>query len=422
MATRERILRAAAEIILADGLSGLSLDKVRLHAAVSGSQLSHYFDGKQSLVRAVLERHMNSVMAIHMTPSVGDLGTWPGWENWVEMNVRQLRKFDYCGRPTYHGLAGQLTKSDDSTKDAVARGYLTWIEFFGERLSRMKTSGLLVGTADPHELALIVVAAHQGGCVMSFAYRQAWPLSNTLRFVVNYLRMYAADPAERRPRRPRRPWDPVRTSAGGSGTPVPRLTRKGVATHARIVEGAAALMFERGVRSTSLDDVRTAVGVSGSQLSHYFVDKRDLTLQVIAAQRRGIESFTSQPVFEGMATIRGLQAWSDACIADIPTAYLIGGCRYGSLVVELLDADDVIVDELVHGYDGWLTRLGDGLVTMRRHGELGERADPRHLAVSILTAHQGGAMLTHTTGSSEPLTALMRAAVEYVALFRDRTP
>jgi AcrR family transcriptional regulator len=39
-ATRERILQAAAELILAEGLSELSLDKVRKAASVSGSQLA----------------------------------------------------------------------------------------------------------------------------------------------------------------------------------------------------------------------------------------------------------------------------------------------------------------------------------------------------------------------------------------------
>jgi ABC-type multidrug transport system fused ATPase/permease subunit len=46
-ATRERILQAAAELILAEGLSELSLDKVRKAASVSGSQLAHYYADKQ---------------------------------------------------------------------------------------------------------------------------------------------------------------------------------------------------------------------------------------------------------------------------------------------------------------------------------------------------------------------------------------
>src|SRR6266567_1457316 len=52
-----------------------------------------------------------------------------------------------------------------------------------------------------------------------------------------------------------------------------RLTPKGERTRARIVEEAAALIHERGVAGTFLEDVKAAAGVSGSQLYNYFPDK-----------------------------------------------------------------------------------------------------------------------------------------------------
>ena len=41
-----------------------------------------------------------------------------------------------------------------------------------------------------------------------------------------------------------------------------RLTRKGRATRARIVDVAARLMFHRGVAGTSIDEVRNTAAVS----------------------------------------------------------------------------------------------------------------------------------------------------------------
>jgi TetR/AcrR family transcriptional regulator, transcriptional repressor for nem operon len=46
----------------------------------------------------------------------------------------------------------------------------------------------------------------------------------------------------------------------------PELTAKGARTRARIVEEAAALIHERGVAGTTLDDVKAAAEVSGSQM------------------------------------------------------------------------------------------------------------------------------------------------------------
>jgi AcrR family transcriptional regulator len=64
----------------------------------------------------------------------------------------------------------------------------------------------------------------------------------------------------------------------------PRLTVKGARTRSRIVEKAAALIHERGVAATTLEDVKVAADVSGSQLYHYFPDKDDLVQAVIDYQ------------------------------------------------------------------------------------------------------------------------------------------
>lgn len=199
-----------------------------------------------------------------------------------------------------------------------------------------------------------------------------------------------------------------------------RFTRKGLATRARIVAAAAKLMFERGVANTSIDEVRSTADVGGSQMSHYFRDKRDLTRHVIAARRDDVVSFHTQPRLGALDTLGALQAWADACVADIDTVYRLGGCVYGSLAGELIDSDDEVRDDLADGYDEWVGLFQTGLAQMRRRGDLRDDADPRHLAASLVIAHQGGALLTHATGHAEPLRAAVNAAVDYVRSFAPR--
>ena len=196
-----------------------------------------------------------------------------------------------------------------------------------------------------------------------------------------------------------------------------RFTRKGRATRGRIVDVAAKLMFQRGVAGTSIDEVRNTAAVSGSQISHYFHDKRDLTRQVIAARCTDVQEFHMQPRFGGFDSLDALQAWADANIADVDAVYRQGGCIYGSLAGELSEADPEIHDDLAAGYDRWLELLRAGLTAMRGRGDLRPDADPRHLAVSLVAAHQGGAMLTYAMDDPEPLRASLNAAVEYVRSF-----
>ena len=204
-----------------------------------------------------------------------------------------------------------------------------------------------------------------------------------------------------------------------SDDPTSRLTRKGRATRARIVDVAARLMFERGVGGTSIDEVRGAAAVSGSQISHYFDGKRDLTRNVIGARRDDVREFHTQ--LGGLDSFAALDAWVEATLAELDPVYRVGGCVYGSLAGELVEADAEIHRDLADGYDQWIELFQSGLTEMRSRGDLRPDADPRHLAVSLVAAHQGGALITFLTDDPEPLREALTAAVEYVRSFAATT-
>ncbi|OBH62693.1 TetR family transcriptional regulator [Mycobacterium colombiense] len=204
-ATRDRIVQAAAQLIVTEGLSASNMDNVRRAASVSGSQLAHYFADKAALIRAVIGRQIGVVLDFHRQPTLRDLGSFDDFERWIDLNMRYLRRIGYFGTPTFHALTAQLAKTDDATRDALAAGYRQWIELLEQAIQRMQDAGLLVRDADPRRLALVIVAAHQGGGVLTFTYQEEWPHADAIRFAVNYLRLFATDSAERVPRKPRRP-------------------------------------------------------------------------------------------------------------------------------------------------------------------------------------------------------------------------
>ena len=72
----------------------------------------------------------------------------------------------------------------------------------------------------------------------------------------------------------------------------PKLTAKGERARARIVAASDRLIRQRGVAGTTLEDVKAAADVRGSQLYHYFPDKDDL-VQPSSTTRRIPPSVTS---------------------------------------------------------------------------------------------------------------------------------
>jgi AcrR family transcriptional regulator len=205
-ATRDRIVQAAAQLMVTEGLSASNMENVRKAASVSGSQLAHYFADKSALIRAVIRRQIGVVLDFHRQPKLRGLDSFEDFEQWIDLNMRYLRRIGTSGgTPTYHALTAQLAKSDDATRATLGTGYWQWVELLEAAIQRMKDHGVLDANADPRQLALTIVSAHQGGATLAFTYRAEWPHADATRFAVNYLRMFATDPAERVPRPARRP-------------------------------------------------------------------------------------------------------------------------------------------------------------------------------------------------------------------------
>ena len=89
-ATRDRIVKVAAELILSDGLSALNMDALRKAASVSGSQLAHYFIDKRALIRAVVARQIDVVLDFHRQPKLRALDTFDDFERWIDLNMGYL--------------------------------------------------------------------------------------------------------------------------------------------------------------------------------------------------------------------------------------------------------------------------------------------------------------------------------------------
>src|SRR5579864_354651 len=82
-ATRERIVRAAAELIAARGAAGTSLDDIRAATSASKSQLYHYFGDKRGLVEAVID-HQSALVLAAQTEALDAVEDWDGLERWAD--------------------------------------------------------------------------------------------------------------------------------------------------------------------------------------------------------------------------------------------------------------------------------------------------------------------------------------------------
>jgi AcrR family transcriptional regulator len=173
------------------------------------------------------------------------------------------------------------------------------------------------------------------------------------------------------------------------------LTARGAATRARIVEGAAELIRERGIAAVAMDDIRAATATSKSQLFHYFPDgKSDLMLAVAAYEADQVLA-EQQPMLGDLTGWPQWEAWRHAVVER----YRAQGtnCPLTALTAQLGLSDPATRTVITDLYATWHRFLADGVRALKEAGQTAPGVDPDDAATTLLTAISGGATLLQAT-------------------------
>ena len=120
-ATRERIVVAAAQLIYDHGVAGTSLGDVQKAAGVSPSQVYHYFQDRQSLLRAVIAHRLHALLA-----TLDGLDSMEGLRAWRDFVVDTYRQQNCEGGCTLGSLVGELAEPFPECRADLAGGFDQW--------------------------------------------------------------------------------------------------------------------------------------------------------------------------------------------------------------------------------------------------------------------------------------------------------
>jgi AcrR family transcriptional regulator len=189
-ATRDRIVEAAADLVLARGIGGTTLDDIRAGTATSKSQLFHYFPGgKSELVGAIASFQSIRVLEAQR-PYLDTLDTWEAWENWRLAVVTHYSLQPHWGCPV-GALASELIGHDPDRAAEVSAYMARWRSYLEAGVRRMVAAGLVRSDVDPETIALAIFAALQGGLLLTQTMQSIRPLEAALDGAMAALRSAA---------------------------------------------------------------------------------------------------------------------------------------------------------------------------------------------------------------------------------------
>ena len=173
--TRQKIVAAAAGLILEQGVAGTTLEEVRAAAGVSSSQIYHYFADKEALVRAVVDYRSQTVVGETHEPALAAIEGIDGLRAWRDMIVSLQQDAGCQGGCPLGSLGSELAELDHVARHDVAAGFSRW---------EAAIRACLQGMRDRGQLATAMLAALEGGLLLAQIERNTRPLAAALDVMI----------------------------------------------------------------------------------------------------------------------------------------------------------------------------------------------------------------------------------------------
>jgi AcrR family transcriptional regulator len=186
LATRERIVEAASRLIHERGVSGTTTEEVRDAAEVSSSQLYHYFKDKLALVRAVIAYQTDAVIGAQ-DEFLGQLDSIQGLRRWRDFLVRFQRGVRCAGGCPLGTLSSEVAEIVPEFRIDLNRAFTRWEDGIRSGLRAMHARGALRKEADPDRLATALLAAVQGGLLLTQIRRTTKPLEAAVDVILDHI-------------------------------------------------------------------------------------------------------------------------------------------------------------------------------------------------------------------------------------------
>jgi len=186
-ATRERIVAAAAELMSQRGVARTTIEDIQEAAAVSTSQMYHYFADKGDLVAAVIDFQTDRVLAVQHL-GLDRLECLEDLRRWRDIMVDIMRRLGFVGGCPIGSLANELAETDPLARAQVARSFVQWETMIRDGLNAIPARGELPDGTEVDNLALATLAAIQGGLLLSQVRRDTAPLEAAVDTMIEHLR------------------------------------------------------------------------------------------------------------------------------------------------------------------------------------------------------------------------------------------
>jgi TetR/AcrR family transcriptional repressor of nem operon len=187
-----------------------------------------------------------------------------------------------------------------------------------------------------------------------------------------------------------------------------------------VLQHAAALIREKGFRSTSIADVLERAGIQKGSFYYYFPSKEDLGHAVLDRwvadmQHEIVDGLTAA---DGPPPLERITSCLKLFVTETEAHGCRGGCVFGNLALELADVHEGFRARLAESFRRLSGAFASLIEKARAAGDVRSDTDARSLGEFLVACVEGGILLAKVHKSCDPLERTLRAAEAYLLSHR----
>lgn len=168
--TKERLLNAAQELMLAKGFTATTVDEICEAAKLTKGSFFHYFESKDHLGQELLRRFCESAAKMHQAFCGDEKDPLKRVYRYIDSLI-ELSQDPAMGKGCLLGLFSQeLCEVNTKIQTACEKGFAEWAGQFGQELAQAKAKYAPRKSFNPHELAEHMIAVIEGALILSKAH------------------------------------------------------------------------------------------------------------------------------------------------------------------------------------------------------------------------------------------------------------
>jgi TetR/AcrR family transcriptional regulator, transcriptional repressor for nem operon len=195
-ATRNRILLAAAELMHIKGVAVTTIDHVLAASATSKSQFYQHFGDKTELVYEVITLRADEILAWQRL-RLEKVDSFRALRQWRDAMVQRCTLRRGLWGCELGSLAAELSDGDDKARESLTEHFAEWRRLLAAALERMRDAGVLRLDIDVTALAIGLLAAVEGGYLLSQTAHDPMLMQTALNSAIEHIRSFAADGDDR---------------------------------------------------------------------------------------------------------------------------------------------------------------------------------------------------------------------------------